>query len=271
MMKRLDCAKRLDYGVNVVLNFVMSCYNFLTWGSNMPIDKNWTQLRNCLCDEYRLVKSFLERAQNHLSSFQKIRCPCWDCYNVKWHFLHVVEAHLLDRGMKESYKLEPWIHHGEANDKNVAEGVEGNDKPVCDAQNDDYFDMFHDIAGASYGQLENDDEDPNLGMFDHLFEDMKRPLHPEYENFSVFTFLVRLMHIKVLNKWTNKSFDMVLKLLLEAFPKGTKLPVSNYEAKSYLRALGLVYESIHACKYDCVLFWKENANLEEYPVCGESR
>ena len=31
------------------------------------------------------------------------------------------------------------------------------------------------------------------------------------------------------------------------------------------------YESIDACKHDCALFWKENANLEFCPVCGECR
>ena len=28
---------------------------------------------------------------------------------------------------------------------------------------------------------------------------------------------------------------------------------------------------IHACKNDCVLFWKENVELEACPVCKESR
>lgn len=28
---------------------------------------------------------------------------------------------------------------------------------------------------------------------------------------------------------------------------------------------------IDACKYDCILFWKENANLENCPTCKEPR
>ena len=31
------------------------------------------------------------------------------------------------------------------------------------------------------------------------------------------------------------------------------------------------YESIHVCKHDCALFWKDNANLDECPVCNERR
>ena len=38
-----------------------------------------------------------------------------------------------------------------------------------------------------------------------------------------------------------------------------------------VRDLGLDYVKIHACEKDCVLFWKENANLDTCPKCGESR
>lgn len=43
---------------------------------------------------------------------------------------------------------------------------------------------------------------------------------------------------------TNKSFDMLLDLLIKAMPRGIKIPGSHYEARSYLRALGLGYESL---------------------------
>ena len=38
-----------------------------------------------------------------------------------------------------------------------------------------------------------------------------------------------------------------------------------------LRDFGLGYDSIHACKYDCALFWKENETLDKCPVCDEPR
>ena len=62
------------------------------------------------------------------------------------------------------------------------------------------------------------------------------------------------MHLKVLHKWTNKSFDSLLKLLKEALPKDNKLLMLRYDAKTWMAKLGLGYESIHVCKYDCVLF-----------------
>lgn len=80
------------------------------------------------------------------------------------------------------------------------------------------------------------------------------------------------MHIKVLNKLSNKAIDMILQLLKEAFPEGTTLPSTTYDAKKkMLKDLGLGYEVIHACKYDCALFWKEYEALEKCPYCGEPR
>ncbi|TYK08760.1 NBS-LRR type resistance protein [Cucumis melo var. makuwa] len=83
---------------------------------------------------------------------------------------------------------------------------------------------------------------------------------------------VGLMHLKVLNGWSNKSFDMLLELLRAAFPMcNSTIPSSFYEAKRKLCDLGLGYETIHACKYDCVLYWKEFADLQHCPTCGEAR
>ncbi|KAA0061948.1 uncharacterized protein E6C27_scaffold89G002390 [Cucumis melo var. makuwa] len=81
-----------------------------------------------------------------------------------------------------------------------------------------------------------------------------------------------LMNVGVLNCWSNKLFNMLLELLRAVFPMcSTTIPSSFYEAKRKLRDLGLGYEIIHACKYHCVLYWKESANLQHCPTCGEVR
>ena len=43
--------------------------------------------------------------------------------------------------------------------------------------------------------------------------------------------------MKVHNHWSNKSFDMLLKLLNNAFFEGTVLPKSHYEAKKIFQGL----------------------------------
>ena len=96
-------------------------------------------------------------------------------------------------------------------------------------------------------------------------------LYPGCTKFSTLIFLVKLLHIKAMNHWSNKSFDMLLDLLKEAFPGGETLPKSYYGAKTILQDLGFSYVSIHTCKHDYALFWKEYADRQEYPICGESR
>ena len=78
------------------------------------------------------------------------------------------------------------------------------------------------------------------------------------------------MHLKVLHKWTNNSFDSLLKLLKKAFLKDNKLSMSHYDAKKWMAKQGLGYESIHICKYNCTILWKEHVQKENSSVCGES-
>ena len=72
---------------------------------------------------------------------------------------------------------------------------------------------------------------------------------------SSLNFLVKSMHVKVLNGWSNKFFNMLVELLRVTFSMCSSIvPSSFYEAKRKLRDLGLGYKNIHACKYDCVLY-----------------
>ena len=68
--------------------------------------------------------------------------------------------------------------------------------------------------------------------------------------------MVKLLHLKVYNKWSNKSFDMLFSLLREVLPNGQSLPKSYYVANRFLWNWGMGYVPIHACKYDYALFWK---------------
>ncbi|GJQ97491.1 hypothetical protein Tco_0008630, partial [Tanacetum coccineum] len=74
---------------------------------------------------------------------------------------------------------------------------------------------------------------------------------------STLHYLSKLSHIKVLSKWTDSSFDMLLKFLKTTYSKDKKAPSSHYEAKKNFKKIGLGYELIHACINDCYLLWKE--------------
>ncbi|KAI3458716.1 hypothetical protein Pfo_015379 [Paulownia fortunei] len=127
------------------------------------------------------------------------------------------------------------------------------------------------VVGSSGVRRKDNNENPSaeeLGeSYISMFEEAHQELYSGSTNFSAFSFLVKLMHVKVLNGWSNKSFNMLLQLLREVFPKLNAIPTSHYEAKKILRELELGYESIHACKNDCILFWDEHEGKDTCSTC----
>ena len=67
----------------------------------------------------------------------------------------------------------------------------------------------------------------------------------------------------------DSSFDQHVELIRFAFPK-YNISASYYEADKKFRKKELGYQSIHACKYDCALFWKDNDSMQNYEICNES-
>ncbi|XP_028053047.1 uncharacterized protein LOC114257487 [Camellia sinensis] len=139
-----------------------------------------------------------------------------------------------------------------------------NEEDAEDDDNDNDNDNDDDVA--------NNVEKEDVPNFNKLLNDAQRELYPGCRKFSLLSFVVKMFHVKVLNKWNNKSFNMLLGILKDLLPVIDQvIPWTLYEAKKFLRDLGLGYVSIYACKYDCALFWKENANLENYLICQESK
>ena len=145
------------------------------------------------------------------------------------------------------------------------------DAEMVNTIDDEVIDALNDACGPIDKDINLEESTNTHGNFENLFHEANRELYPGCKKFSALTFLVKLMHVKVLNCWSDKSFDMLLQLLINAFPEGSIIPKTYYDAKKMLRELGLGYNSIHACKYDCVLFWKENETLDKCPVCDEPR
>ena len=142
-----------------------------------------------------------------------------------------------------------------------------------------YGDMF-DMIKDAYPQVVhgkessgNEPQEPNgdAKKFYRLLEEVKQPFYPNCEKYSSLSFIVKLLHIKCISSWSNKSFSMLMELLKDAFPMCERLPSSNYEAKKIVNDLGLHYEKIDACKDDCALYYKEYLEVTQCPVCKLSR
>ncbi|XP_023766938.1 uncharacterized protein LOC111915514 [Lactuca sativa] len=235
----------------------------------MTINKSWIRENRMSSKYLEGLKNFMKIADKHVNSKGKVRCPCKTCVNLYRHVFPTVYAHLHDIGFLEIYTT--WIYHGE---KHVGSSdLSYNSTPRTNTPtSNEMFDVVHDVMAEQNTNEENIDEEGRGidSTFDDLFEELNTKLYPECSDMSALNFLAKLLHIKVINRWTNSSFDQLVELLRAAFPK-SKILASHYEAKTKLRKIGLGYQSIDACKNDCALFWKENGSMQNFPICKESR
>lgn len=204
----------------------------------------------------------------------KIQCPCKKCAGSFWRDESEVHEHLICEGFLRGYK--PLMFHGEGSSfVNSAEYDEVGD--VESSEHDDIFDLLRDLACGLDDRGEFEDEgnsdvtNEDLNALKMLSDDYGQELYPGCDKFSKLHFIVKLLHIKLLGGWSDKSFDLLLNLLIEAFPKGSALPKNYNEAKKTVKCLRLGYVSIHACKNDCILYWKDDANANSCPKCETSR
>lgn len=89
-------------------------------------------------------------------------------------------------------------------------------------EDDTFWDIFSDLREAKMTSGIKDILDDNIGTtntmgvewlrenYMSIFEGPQRELYRGCTTFSAFSFLVKLMHVKVLNGRRNKSFDMLL-------------------------------------------------------------
>ncbi|KAK9901827.1 hypothetical protein M0R45_001923 [Rubus argutus] len=255
------------------------------------MDRKWIRNRRLRHKQEYIdgILSFIEVAKQHVNARGRTSCPCVKCLNKKYQTIPVVQIHLAKNGMLETYVI--WREHGETvpTPTPIVQDAPG---PIDDIHNilNDAFpvveeaqdvDMEDCLEGGGdtlggMGDAIGDDEGAKVNrieadQYEKLLAEAERELFPGSNGHSVLTAMVKLMHCKVLNHWTNKSFDMLLEWLNQQCPKPNNIPSSFYEANKMLKNLGLGYEKIDVCKNDCALFYKEHEKKENCPECGEAR
>ncbi|XP_060183223.1 uncharacterized protein LOC132613195 [Lycium barbarum] len=177
-----------------------------------------------------------------------------------------VRGDLLNKGFWDSYNV--WDLHGEVL-------VRVDDEVEDDSiEEDNITDMIHDACG--FMNVEDNtnssegNEEPNVHAtkFYKLLENDHTELYPGCTKVSKLSFVVKLLHLKCLNHWSNKSMDELLIFFKEVLPKGSFVPKSFYEAPKVLRDLGLGYTKIDACQNDCI---HDYVNVQSCPKYGKSR
>ncbi|CAL8153844.1 unnamed protein product [Prunus armeniaca] len=243
------------------------------------MDRRWIQNPNRCADEYLDgIEDFIEFARRHNPGATRIRCPCRRCNNTLWETIENVGFHLVRNGMIETYSI--WNLHGEqlehASSSNATRV--DNVQPIVDA-NDEVMDIIQDVfpfASTNMNQEEQDDvptpiDSAEFEQYEKLLKNANQELYPGCESFSVLTAIVELMHGKIKYRMSNLCFDYFLGVFKTMLPTDNCLPKDHKQAQKVLNGLGLGYEKIHACKNNCMLFYKEHESLDTCPICNESR
>ncbi|KAK7346843.1 hypothetical protein VNO80_21366 [Phaseolus coccineus] len=230
------------------------------------MDRSWIHCAR-ISDEYeRGVEEFIQFAQrNAINSGRdggKIRCPCVNCLNGRILDVNIMREHLLCDGFLRSYTT--WTWHGELlNLPRVSVTEEYVEAEHDDVVDDRLEDMIRDVGAESFAKAHG---------YGSMSSDAETPLYPgSTNNFTRLSVVLRLMNLKALNGWTDKSFTELLQLLKDMLPEGNTLPNRNYEAKKILCPMGMEYKKIHACPNDCILYRKDFELLKSCLRCGLSR
>ncbi|CAN6676733.1 unnamed protein product [Malus baccata var. baccata] len=242
------------------------------------MDKSWIDLNDRSSDQFNYgLEHFLEFAFDNNKGHTRIYCPCKKCYNRYFVTREVAKAHIIVDGFMPNYRN--WIHHGETNQPLYSEQGIGNNTPSAFV--DDMFGMVQEAFGHSNvdPNMENDQstenehsEGPNdeTRKYFKLLQDAECPLYPGCEKFTKLSFIVRLLHIKVLGGWTDSSMTILLNFLKEVFPN-IDVPDSYNDARKITEDLGFTYETWDACPNHCMLFKNEDEELESCGICHTSR
>ena len=177
------------------------------------------------------------------------------------HTPNKIREHMFFNGIDQSYRT--WYWHGEADPTSG--------QSTAMAQGYDTLD-YGDVASTLEMVHAAQDECMNDPMsFKKLVEDTEKLLYPNYLKYNKISTLVKLNNLKAKYGWSDKSFSDLLQLLGDMLPVNNEMPLSMYEAKKTLNALGMEYEKIHACPNDCMLYRNELRDESSCPTCGMSR
>jgi len=195
---------------------------------------------------------------------------------VKFKKPEEVKLHLYRKGFIENYFV--WTNHGEIDGSRgifhnmvVGESSRSVENTNLDSR---IQDMVADAFGMHFGgePNENIEQTPNddAKRFYEQLEEASRPLR-EGSPHSELSVAVRLLSIKSDWNISQAAMDSFIDLMSELVDPNIKLPGDFYKAKRLVSKLGLSSMRIDCCEDGCMLYYKDDANLNSCKFCEKPR
>ncbi|RID79698.1 hypothetical protein BRARA_A02413, partial [Brassica rapa] len=205
------------------------------------------------------INAFLQFACNQADYVERktLLCPCARCKNVKQRDAKFVSRHLFLYGFKGNYYV--WTSHGEkfytvgeSSGANHSTGEEEMwENPTWNAHENHYQ------SNPEVPAEPREETEVAESYRDSVFEAFEAASQPLYEGcadgITQLSLASRMMKVKTNYNLVEACVDEIS------------------ETKKLTRGLGLTLHKIDVCVKNCMLFWKEDANLVSCKFCREDR
>ncbi|KAL0298752.1 UNVERIFIED_CONTAM: hypothetical protein Sradi_6535000 [Sesamum radiatum] len=116
---------------------------------------------------------------------------------------------------------------------------------------------------------------PNYFVSSHegVPDDVHAADHPLWDGCtqSQLGVVAELVDIKADGHISERIYDLVSQWANRILPPDHTLLGNYYIMKKLVKDLGLPIEKIDACNNGCMLYWKDDVDLEYYKSCGDGR
>ena len=117
-------------------------------------------------------------------------------------------------------KYTRWHHHGEKDYEVLSEDEDDGELISPEGLQEALEDLHGGVTSNFIPQEDaSSSVDPReSGPFGLLFKDAKLDLYSGCKKLKKLDFLAKLFHLKTISLWSNKSFNMILELIIRALP-----------------------------------------------------
>ena len=140
--------------------------------------------------------------------------------------------------------------------------------------NEFYVDRMEDIVGDAIIANQNvREEEPCICRepFYNMVQAAQQPLYDGCATHSELSAAVRLLSIKYDYNMLQNYFNEIVQLMKEMCPPNNRVPNNYGQMKKVVQDLSNDVVHINCCRKGCMLFFKEDANLDACKFCGHSR
>uniref|UniRef100_A0A2N9GFL9 Nudix hydrolase domain-containing protein n=1 Tax=Fagus sylvatica TaxID=28930 RepID=A0A2N9GFL9_FAGSY len=169
-------------------------------------ESEWLKGENKKNKLEKIGTSFAHGVREHVVDKNgNIQCPCVNCLNIYRQTLGVVQVHLLQRGIMQTYTK--WYEHGEprvsnnthCNEMSDTDHTCGIDDLVEDRADHTcgIDDLVEDrVRGQHIDMAQDKAQEEEVRNFDKLLDDAKREVYPGCKDYTLLKFVIEMMNVK---------------------------------------------------------------------------